>query len=222
MLIIFDLDDTLINTSEEFLPLKLKKVVQAMIDSGLNVDEDEVLNKIMGINQNSINAEQAIKTFLQQIGQEKLLRIAIEEYYAPYEEEFKINFLPHALEVIKELKDKQHKLTLVSYGNPELQKKKLEQTGIRNIFDKIIITEEHNKGELYWQLAELLNYPPEQVVVIGDKVKTDLLPAKELGMVTIQMQCGRGKQFPAKEGEVDHSIQDLKELLKIVMDLSLE
>ena len=60
---------------------------------------------------------------------------------------------------------------------------------------------------------------PGNVVVIGDKFKTDLIPAKELGMKTIHMQWGRGKVFLPQKGDVDYSVEALHEVVSIVRGL---
>jgi len=214
------LDDTLIETSADFLPLKLRDVIRVLIKERVIADEEKSLNELLQISHHSPNAYLAIKEFLKIKDAENLLEAAVKEYYLPYKGKFKISLCPGVLETLK-LLQKDHCLALVSFGQEKLQYQKISSSGIKkDLFVKIIITEKDNKKDIYQQLAQELGYSAEQVIVVGDKVKTDLVPAQELRMLTVQMQCGRGKQFPAKKGEVDYTISNLRELLNIVEKLS--
>ena len=71
-LIIFDLDDTLIDSWNTSIPIKLKISLQEMIKAGLKIeDEEESLKLLIDLNNSEDNGEKAIKKFLKQIGDEK-------------------------------------------------------------------------------------------------------------------------------------------------------
>ncbi|MBU1875667.1 MAG: HAD family hydrolase [Nanoarchaeota archaeon] len=217
-MIIFDLDDTLIDTSGCFTPIKLRCVLKSMIFNGLIVkSEEEALKYLVELNKISINADEAIRTFLERFDAVEYLDIGIKEYYKDYNSDFDIDVLDNALEVLQQLKEKKHLLALVSYGNEELQMRKIKKSGLNlDIFNKVFITDKHNKEFFYESLARFFNFNFDGVVVCGDKFKTDILPAKKLGMKTIKMQWGRSLANPAKEDGADYSIKNLKEILNIV------
>ena len=93
---------------------------------------------------------------------------------------------------------------------------KLDET----LFEKIIVTTNYNKSVPYQELLNDFEFNPSEILVCGDKYKTDLIPAKLLGMKTVHMKWGKGKIFIPKNGEVDYIISDLIELPKIVEELS--
>lgn len=218
-LIIFDLDDTLIETSKCFLPKELRNALQAMVDEGLEVgDFEEAFERLMELNRVSLSGNEALGKF---VGEEnkKYLNIAIESYNRCNSLNFDMEVVPHALEVLDELKD--NTLALLSKGIEHVQMLKIEKANIDpTMFSKIMITRDYNKGEAYKIIMGELGFSAEDVIVVGDKVKGDLLPGRELGVTTVFMKHGiRAHQFPAKEGEVDFTITDLKELIPIIEKL---
>jgi len=216
--IIFDLDDTLIDTWNCFLPVELKGSLLAMIKEGLVVkDVEKAFQLLMEINGQSKDGTSAIKQFLQQIGaEERFLDVAIKSYYQCSHSDFKIKPLPGVVETLDVLK-KKVELALVSRGIERVQLLKLEKSGIdTRIFSDVIITLDYDKTAAYEKLLKKGKCSPKEVLVLGDKYDSDLLPAKKLGMATAFMDYGRGKLFPPKKGEVDFTINNLKELLFIV------
>ncbi|MBT3835893.1 HAD family hydrolase, partial [Candidatus Woesearchaeota archaeon] len=77
----------------------------------------------------------------------------------------------------------------------------------------------YDKLDSYKKILKELQFEPENSMVIGDKYKTDLLPAKTLGIKTVHMKWGKGKIIVPKENEVDYIISDLHEIPKIVSEL---
>lgn len=218
MLLIFDLDDTLVNTWGCCIELKLKLALETMISAGLDVvDKEESLKRLLEINRKSTNAREALQKFLSEIGGLQYLDVGVKANYGPAE--MPVKTLLGAVEVLKELKNG-NILTLVSHGVEEEQLRKMKSAGIsKELFSEIIITNNYDKQEEYQKLLKRFSYSPSQAIVCGDKFKTDLLPAKRLGIKTVHMAWGRGKIFPPKREEVDYMIKSLKELLLIVENL---
>jgi len=90
----------------------------------------------------------------------------------------------------------------------------LKKAGIEpSLFSNILIPEDCIKRPAYEALRkQFLNRP---VIVCGDRVSMDLLPAYELGFTTVHMRWGRGL-LNQTEPWIDYSISDLRELKDIV------
>ena len=223
MLIIFDLDDTLIDTFGCSQPVKFKAALDKMISAGLRVENEEDAYRIlMKINETAVNGNETVKKFLDQMNnQQQYHDLGVETYYAGEQLDFPINALNGAHALLEEL-HKAHDLVIVSYNPTEVEQYgKMKKAGIKTEwFRKIIITNKYDKEEYYAKVCEDLGYDPVQVIVIGDKYKSDLLPGKKLGMKTVYMAWGRGKVFPPAEGEVDYMITSLPELKPIIEALS--
>ncbi|MEK6905907.1 MAG: HAD family hydrolase [Nanoarchaeota archaeon] len=219
MLLIFDLDDTLVDTSGSTVPIKLKEALEVMINAGLRAGSfGEALNLLYGVDESSPNGEETIRRFLQKINADSsFFALGIKGYTSAMSEETEIKPLEGAVEVLYELKQK-NVLALVSKGKEDLQYQKMMKAGIdKDIFAKIIITQDYNKRDKYQIVMEELHFTPKNTMVIGDKFYSDLLPAKELGITTVQMLWGRALKFP-EEG-ADYKITQLAELKKLVQEL---
>lgn len=226
-LIVFDLDDTLIDTTGSVQPAKFRLALKEMIKAGLVVpSEEDAFQLLMKINrQFSLNGKNTIFKFLEQLQKEtnlspidvtKLADLAIKVYYGEGEIATPIDPVPGALTILKILKER-YKLVLLSVGVKEFQYYKMRRAGIpKDIFKEIIIIDDYKKKQHYKQLLKRYTLTPDQILVCGDRFKVDLLPARELGMKTVHLQWGRGKVDQPYEGEVDYSITNLEELKKII------
>lgn len=219
MLIVFDLDDTLIDTSGAFIPLKLRMSLQAMIDAGLKVSSfEKALQELQKIDANSQNGKETLTKFLREIHAEPhFLDIGLTEYlHLPAE--FSISAMEGVKEVLAKLVQK-HTLVIVSTGIEEAQHTKMKKAGLqKELFHKIIIIPDYNKKKYYLGLLQELQYDADETLVCGDKFDTDLLPAQELKIKTVQMLWGRALKAPSS-GKADYTITKLSELLPIVEEL---
>lgn len=218
MLIIFDLDDTLIDTSGSLIPQRLKIAFDKMVSSGLILTRPkDQLEKLFQINKRSMSAKEALKEFLVGYnGFEKFFEIAVNALNE-YDPDLKVNSRKGAVKILNELK-KNHNLALVTVGNEKFQRLKLKNAGIDfSIFSIIQVIENDDKKPFYKKIIDALGNKASDTLVCGDKIHVDLLPAKELSCITVHMQYGRGlnvsKDFDAC---IDYKIKELEELTNII------
>jgi FMN phosphatase YigB (HAD superfamily) len=221
LLIIFDLDDTLIDTSGCITHFRLEDALHAMVNQGMAVaDFSEALELLRRLNNTSDSARSAVAEFVEILGADKsFFEIAIKEIYESLPPDMPIFPLDGALDILADLGDN-HQLALVTIGRQALQMEKMKKAGIDSrIFSKIAVTEEKNKKPHYQMIMDELGYRPTEVLVCGDRVHLDLAPARELGFKTVKIQWGRGLSSSGYKGEVDYCITGLKELKGIVNQL---
>ncbi|MBS3116998.1 HAD family hydrolase [Candidatus Woesearchaeota archaeon] len=225
MLIIFDLDDTLIDTFGCSQPVKFRLALKKMIQAGLKVTSfDAAFQQLMEINKTTTNGKETLRRFLNPChSSENIYALGVNTYYGGKQFNFPVHALEGALDLLTYLRDQHHDLVLITSGVKEEQYGKMKKAKIDpSVFRKIILTGDYNKKKEYLIIQKDLAYPPHEIIVCGDKFKTDLLPAKELGMKTVHVLWGRGKvDFPSP-GEVDYSITKLRELKKIIADYDLK
>lgn len=216
MLIIFDLDDTLIDTSGAVTPFKLKECLKYFIAEGLSVsDFDSAYAELLAINAKSLKSKDALAQFLAKRGGDALLERGLVEMTRPLPADFPIPTTPNAKEILEHFR-KTDTLALVTGGHPPFQLEKLEKAGIdRSIFSKIAIPEDSVKKPFYQGLLHEFSFSPAEVLVCGDRVAMDLAPAFELGFTTVHMRWGRGS-LRETEHWIHHAISDLNELKRIV------
>jgi len=219
-LIIFDLDDTLIDTSGCITPVKLEMALARMMEAGLAVDDPvEALQLLKRLDTAAESARSTLSEFLEILGaEERFFQIGVKEVYGDLPADISIFPLEQAPEILMELKES-HQLALVSIGKSDQQFTKMKKAGIDStIFSKIVISEDRDKKPHYQTIVETLGYSPQETVVCGDRIAIDLSPAKELGYKTIHMRWGRGLSsipVPSKS-DVDFAISDLKQIREII------
>lgn len=189
-----------------------------MVLGGLAVsDFSEALEMLRRLNTTADSARTAIAEFVEILDAgERFFEIGVKEVYDSPAPDLPLFPLDGAIEMLAEL-GSQHQLALVTIGKQALQLEKMKKAGIDSrIFSKIAVTEEKNKKPHYQRIMDELGYSPAEVLVCGDRIPLDLLPARELGLKTVKIQWGRGLGSSGYKGEVDYCISELKELKSIV------
>lgn len=132
----------------------------------------------------------------------------------------KVPFLyDESLQVLDKLKGK-YKLLLLTNGSPELQNIKLEITPeLRPYFDEIVISGDFGKGKpdpsIFEHALGLLNVKPEEVLMVGDNINTDILGASRTG---IRSAWINHKGMEAQKVKPTYEIKNLHEVLDILKE----
>jgi putative hydrolase of the HAD superfamily len=208
LLIIFDLDDTLIDTSGCITPIKLEDAVHRMVNEGLHLPNvSEAIEMIKRLDDSAESARHTLLEFLEIHGaEERFLEIGLKEIYENISSDIPVFPLDQVEEVLSELV-MNHQLAIVTMGKKEQQIGKLKKAGIDSaIFSKIVVCEEGSKKPHYQGIAEELSCSSSEVVVCGDRILSDLTPAKELGYKTIHMRWGRGLHISGPKKDVDYTV----------------
>ncbi len=195
----------------------MKECLKRWVAGGLSVaDFEAAYAELLEINGRCHKSKEALSQFLTRAkGSPSMLEAALQEMSRPLPPEFKIPTTPNAKEILDYF-GKAHRLALVTGGHPPFQMEKLEKAGIdRGIFSKIAIPEDSIKKPFYEGLMREFSLPASQVLVCGDRVAMDLVPAYELGITTVHMRWGRGK-IAESEKWIDHTISNLSELKRII------
>lgn len=216
-MIIFDLDDTLIDTSGSVTPFKMKECLKCLIAAGLPVrDFSKSYAELLELNERCAKSKETLARFVEQYGCDpSLAELAIRELFTPLPPDFEIPTTPNAKEILEYCK-LSHTLALVTGGHPPFQQEKLKKAGIdTSIFSKIAIPEDSIKKPFYEGIVREFSLDPRQVLVCGDRIAMDLVPAHELGFLTVHMKWGRGARIKTEKW-IDYSISDLSELKRII------
>ena len=140
--IIFDLDDTLYDCSGT-LVLNSKKLAAKIISKAIKCSETEALklqleleNRLgpqIDIAREIANLHNLPDTFCKEISR-TINTLDVENAI----------LFPDTMDSIKELKKMGYKLFLVTFGNRNIQKKKIKVLGLEKAFNEIIITDDPN------------------------------------------------------------------------------
>ena len=217
MFIVFDLDDTLIDTSGFVTPFKMEACLKKCVALGLPVqDFAAAYQALLALNKRSLKSTDAIKSFIASYHLPTFpIEEILKELHSPLPADFQVPMTPYAKEILEFYKNL-CPIVLVTGGNPAFQWEKLKKAGIdSSIFSMISIPEDSIKKPYYQAAKQKFGAEPSRIWVCGDRIEMDLKPAFELGFRTVHMRWGRGT-LTTSENWIDYSISELSELKEII------
>jgi putative hydrolase of the HAD superfamily len=99
---------------------------------------------------------------------------------------FPIEPLPDVVEVLTELKERGHQLLVLTKGDLFDQESKLARSGLGDLFDYVEIVSEKDQPT-YRRLFARLGATPENFVMVGNSLKSDILPVARLGYPAVHV-----------------------------------
>ena len=220
--ILFDLDNTLI----DFIRMKeesCRAAVKAMIASGLQMNEDQTFELLIKTYFDvGIESNIAFSEFLKSIDQfdHKILASGINTYLKT-----KSKFLkpyPNVKPVLGKLKKRGVFLSIVTDAPKTKAYQRLLGMGIEPYFKFVVGHEDTSKSKhtglpLLRALEMLRKECPDiensEILMVGDSIEKDIIPAKKLGLITALAKYG---QKTPEVGFADYRLLDFKETLNIV------
>ncbi|MDO9334362.1 MAG: HAD family hydrolase [Dehalococcoidales bacterium] len=129
------------------------------------------------------------------------------------------DFVPDAEATIKYLKSKGIKLAVLTNGEGKEQRARIDKFGLSNLIHACLIAGELGFGKpdprVYQLALNKLNVKTDEAWMVGDRLESDILGAKRLGIFPIWFDSTR-KGLPADaEIKPDKTINEIKELLTI-------
>ena len=214
--IIFDLDDTLYDCSGT-LVLKSRKLAAKIISKAVKCSETEALKLQLELEDRLGPKADIFHKIANQYNLPEDFCEEISNTINTLEVEGATLF-PDTMASIDELKRTGYKLFLVTFGNREIQEKKIKVLDLESAFDEIIITENPlGKEKCFKEILAKYGLEPEQVLCVGDKIKDEIEVGKRLGMSTALMKHGRHYHFYKSEindGEPYLHITKVSDLLR--------
>ena len=221
--IFFDIDDTLYD-STKLTTMARQNSIRAMIDSGLaERDEEKLYSRLSEIiKKHGSNYPKHYDRLLDELGHgpdPKIIAAGVVAY-----EHTKDGYLrpfPGVIPTLLKLKEK-YLLGVISNGLAIKQWEKLIGLGIHHIFDVVATSEEigHEKPkpEIFLFAVEKLDTSPEECMMVGDRLDTDIHGGNLSGMKTVHLKKGKyGGESPGSKGETpDFEIDDFSQITGIL------
>jgi len=126
----------------------------------------------------------------------------------------------NAMEILDKLK-KKYVLVLFTSWEKKPQQKIISCLGLDKVFDAIVIHRTKNTSSMLKakrrgeEVLRKIGGVPKRMVMVGDRMSQDIIPAKSIGLETIWIP---GPYYPGKREECppDHEISNLRELFNIL------
>jgi uncharacterized cofD-like protein len=218
--IIFDLDDTLYDTTAQRIDKALKAAVEAMVKSGLNCSVEDGFRAIKEIIKKNPLGERFLKLAEQHNADEAVCEIGKKAYYGFESDE--LSLFPGVRELLKKLKN-DYTLILVTFGEPKTQNKKVELLGIKELFDISLITQNPDKEEVFLEALDKIGIKQNRILCVGDRIDSEIRIANKLGMTTVRIMHGMYQNLKAKSAleNPDFTIKNLKEIENILKNIEI-
>ena len=127
--------------------------------------------------------------------------------------------LPGAEQVLHKLRSAGLRIGLLTNGAPDLQREKIEASGLGMHFDAAVVSGEIGTGkpepEIFRHLLEKLGVAPAESLMVGNSLARDIVGAKRAGLSSCWIAL-EGEEEPVGLVEPDYTIRSLGELPRIV------
>lgn len=225
--ILFDLDDTLFDfhADERTALKKTFAKLKLPLDDAI-LDRYSEINRAQwkALERGEINRAQVkiqrFRMLFEELGhtpQQAILAAKI--YHERLAEDF--HFMEDAPWLLEELSGK-YRLYLISNGSLYVQRGRLDRSGIEHYFAGIFISEvlgAEKPGREFFERAfeKIPDFDPEQAVVVGDSLTSDILGGINAGVRTIWFNSKGAPQDP--EIPADYEVKKLKDLPELLRSL---
>ena len=131
-----------------------------------------------------------------------------------------IELLPGVVDVLKSLKKQNQRLIVATKGDLLDQERKLQKSGLEKYFHHIEIMSDKKDSD-YQKLIKHLDIEPKDFLMIGNSLKSDILPILNLGGNAIYIPYHTTWiHEKMDENKLDkehyHKVENIEEVLKIV------
>ncbi len=131
-----------------------------------------------------------------------------------------IHLLPHAEEAVRELASS-HTLVLITKGDLLDQERKLAQSGLGDLFDAVEIVSQKTRAT-YERAFGTHGAGPETAMMIGNSLKSDVIPALEAGAWGVYVPHGLTWELEHAEAPEGHDryreLSDLGAVVELIRE----
>ncbi|MBI4655677.1 MAG: HAD-IIIA family hydrolase [Elusimicrobia bacterium] len=221
--VIFDIDNTLM----DFMKMKRASVnaaVDAMIDAGLNIPKQEMIDKIFKVYWQEGIEDQNIfdKVLLKEFGQidYKILAAGIIGYKKA--KEGQMTLYPHVKMTLTELMRMGIRMGVVSDAPRLSVWLRIVGLGLHHYFEHVVAFDDTGERKPspkpFQKILELMGISSGESIMVGDWAERDIAGAKNMGMLTAWAKYG--DEFNTKESGADYELIDIADIIGIVKKIN--
>jgi putative hydrolase of the HAD superfamily len=232
--ILFDLDDTLIQCNKYFM-IVIEQFAEQMLQWFPSVNKEAIMQKqleidILAIEEHGLSSERFPESFVrtyehfsQEVSRpvdpdevEQLRNLGLRVF------EMEVEALPNMFETLELLKQEGHDLYLYTGGDEENQRRKITQLELATFFEHRIFISEHKDTSTLSNILKTIKADPQITWMIGNSLRTDIMPALELGINTVYIPAENEWGYNIVEVDMEpkrayltlKSIKDLPEIIE--------
>jgi putative hydrolase of the HAD superfamily len=218
--VVFDLDDTLLDTSALLIPLAARQACEAMIEAGLECSLDVCLTLRAQLAAQNSHVDIFSEIAKQQGPMQKQSQIvaeALNKFYNPPIPSY-LPLMPGAERNLQDLKER-YNLYLVTMGTPAAQDQKIKALQIASYFKKVYVLETLKRERKISAFQDILareEHGASEFLSVGNRLSSEIRDAKKLGGWTCFFAHGEhlGEKPEAPEDTPDFTITHHRELIE--------
>ena len=221
--VIFDLDDTLYDCFVQRVRPAHRHAAEAMVKAGLKTTVEAAYRARMKEFRHDPMLRHIDAAVCRRFGAEDTDRIskaARDAYFnCPVG---RLKLFPGTMPLLRFLHERQVRVFVVSFGEPEIQRAKVKALGLEGTpaIDKIFYADRDKlltKEAAFQIIQQELDLPAGQVLIVGDRPMREIRAGNELGMHTVRIRRGEfAKQEPrGPEEEPDYEVRNISEVKKL-------
>ena len=221
--VIFDLDDTLIDTTGLLLGPAHLEAARAMIAAGLDGVVEEVAHARVAFTRTH-PGDDLEALLIERFGASDPDRVRAAGraafYCRPVPD---IDPIPGSLELLASLRSSGYLLFLLTIGDPDTQRRKVELAGLAEAFDTLVLVdiESSDKAAALEVLLGDHALEPEQVLVVGDRIDREIEAGRRSGCWTLRVIHGEGRyyrpQSPAQQAH--YTVDEVQSIPAVIADI---
>lgn len=222
--IIFDLDDTLVDTFNHLITPLEHRAASEMIAAGIGVsDHPRLVEFILNLRKTDPEnlEERLVQKFPQAAGKALEARRAVFDNASPD----KLTIDSEVKRMLEELKKtERYDMYLLTTGAREFQNKKVKQLDVGHLFSEVEVLNSGSEiTKEIWldNLARKHHYNKASVVVVGNRLDNEIQAGNKLGMTTVWVKHGEGSELSPNEktGKPDRIIFNITEFPGVLNEL---
>ena len=226
--VFFDLDDTVVDTTK-LAEMARRNAIENMIRHGLPVDFETAYHELIElINEYGSNFPRHFDYLLRRLDLPSNPKWVAAGVIAYHNTKFAyLKSVKGARRTLLELKRRGYRLGIITDGDPIKQWEKIIRLELDYYFDGVFISDylgvKKPHPKIFQKALRKMGVKPEEAVMVGDRLYSDIYGAKQVGMVTVWFRYGK---YANRELEyqkyADFTIRSLEELPELLRGLELE
>ncbi len=220
--LIFDLDDTLMDTFGQLVPEAHRQACLSMQRAGLNVSLERLMQKRNALLKAYPRAEvNRLLANAFDCYEEAVVQAGMDAYFNPRFD--RLEPFPGVREMLVQLQQN-YALFLLTSGIPEAQQRKISALQFEPYFRELLYAPLHEERAKYRAIEALVqryDYAFCETVVIGDRINNEIVAGNQLGCYTIWIQQGEclGILPETPEEEPHFSTSDILDVPQLLTQL---
>ena len=210
--IVFDLDNTLIDRQRAFTEMLKDRIQLTLPADKKHLKEQAIQDILMWDDNGTVSRSVSFKKYCDKYEVTCMTSEELSTYWTTISGSV-VYLFDDVIEVIAYLKDK-YRLAILTNGSPVSQRRKLESTGILNLFELSVVSGEVGIDKpdprIFDVMCDRLNVKPEECLYIGDNYVNDVLGARNAGWNAIYLNR---LHLESDESQMIDSLKKLKNIL---------